>query len=152
MTASDGEKVPASERLLNIATSATGLGVLGAGARVSGKLATKIDNIVSKIPSVYKENFKCMEFANEFEKALKKSGINGKVLKVTSEKLNIISKNKNFEAIAIGSKYEGKGGIHVGIQIGDKVYDNLHPNGIPYDQWISDFEGQGIKIKIDKEF
>jgi hypothetical protein len=144
MTASDGEKVPASERLLNIATSATGLGVLGAGARVSGKLAAKIDNIVAKIPSVYKVNLKCLEFANDLKNGLKKAGIEGKTIVLESKSAYIVC--KSYEA---GKTAITRNGKHVGVQVGDRVYDNIHPEGIPYEQWISEFESnEKIKVTI----
>ncbi|MDR2407219.1 MAG: hypothetical protein LBE13_03790, partial [Bacteroidales bacterium] len=143
MTSSDGEKVSASERILNIATSTAGVGFLGAGVKVSGKLATKIDNIVSKIPGVYKANLKCADFANTFIKALKKEGINGKSIELSGNKRGYII-CKSYESGNVSISETGK---HIGVQVGDKVYDNLHPNGIPFDQWIKEFDSiGGIKI------
>jgi hypothetical protein len=31
-------------------------------------------------------------------------------------------------------------GRHVGVRVGDTVFDNLHPNGMQYDQWLQDFD------------
>jgi Papain fold toxin 2 len=34
-------------------------------------------------------------------------------------------------------------GRHVGVRVGDLVFDNLHPEEIPFDQWIADFDAIG---------
>lgn len=34
-------------------------------------------------------------------------------------------------------------GHHVGVQVGDLVFDNLHPDGMPYGDWLQDFDGLG---------
>ena len=36
-------------------------------------------------------------------------------------------------------------GIHQGIQVGDRVYDNLNPNGINYDEWLDDLGYTGYE-------
>ena len=36
-------------------------------------------------------------------------------------------------------------GYHCGIQDDGIVYDNLHPNGIPFIEWINDLGGEGSK-------
>jgi hypothetical protein len=109
----------------------------------------KIDNIVSKIPSVYKANFKCVEFANELVKALKKSGINGKIIELNGGQRGYIV-CKSYKSGASSISETGK---HIGVQVGDKVYDNLHPNGIPFDHWIQGFDSpEGINIVNIIEF
>ncbi len=43
-------------------------------------------------------------------------------------------------------------GRHEGIRVGDIVFDNLHPNGMPFDQWIGDFDaigGEVVRCTID---
>jgi hypothetical protein len=103
----------------------------------------KIDDIVAKIPSTYKANFKCTEFANELVKALKKSGINGKTIELNGGNRGfIVCKSYKSGSVSISET-----GNHVRVQVGDKVYDNLHSNGIPFDQWIQGFDSpEGIKI------
>jgi hypothetical protein len=34
-------------------------------------------------------------------------------------------------------------GRHIGIRVGDVVFDNLHPDGMPIDQWLADFDAIG---------
>ena len=44
-------------------------------------------------------------------------------------------------------------GRHLGVRVGDTVFDNLHPNGMPFDQWIKDFDAiGGIKIHSVTDF
>jgi hypothetical protein len=31
----------------------------------------------------------------------------------------------------------------VGVRVGDVVFDNLHPDGMPFDQWLKDFDALG---------
>src|SRR5438067_1456630 len=37
-----------------------------------------------------------------------------------------------------------RNGRHVGVRVGDMVFDNLHPNGMPSDQWMKDFDAYGV--------
>jgi hypothetical protein len=34
-------------------------------------------------------------------------------------------------------------GRHVGVRVGDTVFDNLHPHGLPFDTWLADFDAIG---------
>ena len=34
-------------------------------------------------------------------------------------------------------------GRHVGVRVGDIVFDNLHPDGMPFEQWLKDFDAIG---------
>ena len=34
-------------------------------------------------------------------------------------------------------------GYSLALVDGDLVFDNLHPNGMPYDQWMRDFDAIG---------
>lgn len=56
------------------------------------------------------------------------------------------SKTLNNQAISTN-------GRHVGVKVGDMVYDNIHKAGIPYADWINDLEAHnGIKIKSATPF
>ncbi|MCD1258179.1 hypothetical protein B5M42_004910 [Paenibacillus athensensis] len=42
-------------------------------------------------------------------------------------------------------------GFHTGILYEDKVYDNIHKEGVPYQTWLDDFSGFGQRtITRDK--
>jgi hypothetical protein len=34
-------------------------------------------------------------------------------------------------------------GRHVGVRVSDLAFDNLHPDGLPYDEWLQDFDAVG---------
>ena len=44
--------------------------------------------------------------------------------------------------------YNGK---HFAIEFNGKVYDNIHPNGIEFNEWISDFDSSGVISYIIEE-
>lgn len=34
-------------------------------------------------------------------------------------------------------------GRHVAVRVGDVTFDNLHPDGVPFDEWLKDFDAIG---------
>ena len=34
-------------------------------------------------------------------------------------------------------------GRHLGIRVGEAVFDNLHPQGLAFDRWLQDFDALG---------
>jgi hypothetical protein len=44
-------------------------------------------------------------------------------------------------------------GRHVGVRVGDLVFDNLHPNGLAYDEWLKDFDAVGgVQVQATTAF
>ncbi len=44
-------------------------------------------------------------------------------------------------------------GRHVGVRVGDVMLDNLHPNGVPFDDWLRDFQSiHGVAITSTQDF
>ncbi len=44
-------------------------------------------------------------------------------------------------------------GRHVGIRVGNTVFDNLHPAGFPFDRWLSDFDAiGGVEVHAVTDF
>ncbi len=44
-------------------------------------------------------------------------------------------------------------GRHLGVQVGDIVFDNLHPNGLPYEKWLQDFNAPfGLVVHSQTDF
>ncbi len=93
-----------------------------------------IGNLTKKIPQKYKEIYKCEEYANSLEKLMKKNGISGEKIHIESNSWFIYSDKYG------GNISENK--QHYAIKIGNKVYDNMTPNGMNYDNWLADL---GIK-------
>jgi hypothetical protein len=60
----------------------------------------------------------------------------------------IISKSLPPTAPAIS-----RNGRHVGVRLGDTVFDNLHPEGMPFNRWIADFDSLGgVRVDSITEF
>jgi|GEM_PF-2358651 len=94
------------------------------------KILGKIKNIIGDIPDSYKKWGKCKEFAGALEEGLKADGINGRKIFIQSSTGQIYSEKLG--------KSVTDNGEHVAIRVGDIVYDNLNPNGIPYKEWADD--------------
>jgi hypothetical protein len=44
-------------------------------------------------------------------------------------------------------------GRHVGVRVGDVAFDNLHPTGMPFDQWLKDFDAVGgVEVHATTDF
>jgi Papain fold toxin 2 len=44
-------------------------------------------------------------------------------------------------------------GWHVGVRIGNLVFDNLHPDGMRYDDWVQDFDAiEGVTVSVASDF
>jgi hypothetical protein len=86
--------------------------------------------IINDIPDVYKKWGKCKEFAGALEAGLKKNGIAG-------QRINIKSSTGQIYSDKLGRGVTDNG-EHAAIRVGDTVYDNLNPKGVPYKEWADD--------------
>lgn len=98
----------------------------------------KTQELSKEIDASKKTNFKCKDFAEDLKSKMNKNGIHG-------EKIEI---KPNYGTDYIYSdSLKGSistNGYHCGIQVDGIVYDNLHPNGIPFIEWINDLGGEGL--------
>jgi hypothetical protein len=84
--------------------------------------------------------FQCQECAANIKQALVAAGHQGQQVEIRG------AGGRDF---MICLSYDGgrttitQNGRHTGIRIGDIVVDNLHPDGMPFDQWIKDFDAIG---------
>ena len=83
--------------------------------------------IAAGLPGSVKCFGKCLNFADEFSQALRQQGIGGTIIRLEKQ------------GAAIGD-VRGKGtfvgtDVHEAVQIGDTVFDNLNPNGVPFSEW-----------------
>ena len=102
-------------------------------------------SIVKDITRKYGK-LQCRECSKEIVETLKNRGIKGEVIEIRGKGGNpfIISKKLGNQAIS-------ENGTHVGVKVGNTVYDNIHQDGIPYNQWIKDFDAiGGIDVKKTK--
>jgi len=90
---------------------------------------TTPEELAEKVPNKYKEKYKCKQFADELEKLLKENGISG-------ERVTVRSKTDWIWSDKYGTISEN--GTHQAIKIGDKIFDNMNPQGISYTDWQMD--------------
>jgi hypothetical protein len=80
---------------------------------------------------------KCDECATTLIGRLKAAGIKGQRIEIRGGHDFIVSATHGAqEAIS-------RNGRHVGVRVGEMVYDNIHPNGLPFSQWLKDFDAAG---------
>ncbi|MCI0681666.1 MAG: hypothetical protein L0Y71_06150 [Gemmataceae bacterium] len=81
--------------------------------------------------------FQCEECANNVEQALMAAGLPGERIELRA------GQGRQFMACL---SYDGGrtsitlNGRHLGIRVGRLVFDNLHTDGLGYDEWLRDFD------------
>lgn len=84
--------------------------------------------------------FECQQCADKVRQTLVAAGHRGQRIEIRG------AGGRDF---MICVSYDGgqatitQNGRHVGIRVGDVVVDNLHPRGMPFEQWIKDFDAIG---------
>ena len=113
---------------------------------VSG-LGVLVHNNYVQIASAVARRFgllDCVPASNAIVKALKAQGIRGEVIHLrTINKHGFILSDKH------GSSAISRNGHHVGVRVEGMVFDNIHPDGIPYEKWLQDFHADP-PVSIDK--
>jgi hypothetical protein len=83
---------------------------------------------------------RCQECAENIRDALVAAAFRGQLVELRSP---------GIRPYIICLSYDGgrstitRNNRHVGVRVGDLVFDNLHPNGMPYDDWVRDFDAVG---------
>jgi hypothetical protein len=84
--------------------------------------------------------FQCQACAESIKQALIAAGHRGQQIEV---------RGGGDRGFIICVSYDGgrttitRNGRHVAIRVGNLVVDNLHLDGMPFDQWIKDFDALG---------
>jgi hypothetical protein len=89
------------------------------------------DNFAKAITQKHGQ-YQCVECADELVAACKAKGINGKRLQITTE-------NEMPLGLRDLDLQVSHWGRHDGVQIGDKVYDNIFKDGILRQDWENAF-------------
>jgi hypothetical protein len=110
--------------------------------RVAGAALASNAQVIASTAAQGFKNLQCQECAAKVMAALKKSGIKGELVELNGGKGFMISKSfSRTEAIS-------ENGRHLEVRVGDMVYDNIHLNGIPYAEWVKDFDSiEGVVVK-----
>ncbi|WP_353938891.1 papain fold toxin domain-containing protein [uncultured Chryseobacterium sp.] len=83
------------------------------------------------MPSSLKQLNMCKDFASELIKRMTSQGIKGEMVTLKSSR-NIWSDAFNMNISTNGD--------HVGVKVGNMVYDNLYPQGIKFTDWMMDLQ------------
>jgi hypothetical protein len=93
---------------------------------------------------------KCHECAEAIRTALVAAGHNGQLIELRAMDNKPYLVCLSFEC---GLTPITQNGRHLGVRVGDLVFDNLHPDGMLYDEWLQDFDARtGVKIHSVTEF
>jgi len=82
----------------------------------------------------------CEECASSVRDALVAAGYPGEIIELRAA---------GTRPYIICLSYDGgqatitRNGRHVGTRVGDLVFDNLHPDGMVFDQWVKDLDAWG---------
>jgi DNA-binding transcriptional MerR regulator len=90
------------------------------------------------------KNLECKECAEALLKEFNKAGVNGTIRELRRPTDFII------DAAGDGSRAVSENGRHFGVQVGNTVYDLLHPNGIPIDSWAKAYQSYGNIVLVPK--
>ena len=105
---------------------------------ISFKYSDEIGKGISKIAGKYK-NLECVECADEVMGYLKSIGQNGTRINLQCKINNGQKWMGNIYSNSL-DKIISQNGKHSAILYNNKVYDNLNPNGINYEDWLKDFD------------
>ncbi len=114
-------------------------------------------NMIREVTARF-DNLKCVECADAIIANLKRAGISGKLLQYQTldEAGNPISRFIISHAQEMVGQLNAisRSGMHRGVLVEGKVYDNIHRSGIDYELWIRDLESTApnFKVSILQEF
>jgi RHS repeat-associated protein len=115
-------------------------GLNGCGSKIAAQAAQPFKNKIGK----------CEECAAHIKAKMQAAGEHGVVIKIVKP-----TKAKEYDYIYSDSqgKVISTNGEHFGVLANGLVYDNLHPDGLPRDQWLNDFHSRhGIVIESETPF
>ncbi|WP_131724453.1 papain fold toxin domain-containing protein [Chryseobacterium indologenes] len=91
-----------------------------------------VSKIIEAIPSSLKQMFQCKQFAASLMERMTAQGMKGEMVTLQSQTRYIWSNTFNRTITETGE--------HVGVKVGNTMYDNLYPQGIEYSKWLMDLE------------
>jgi hypothetical protein len=110
----------------------------------STKLYEAIGNLVIRFPLLH-----CEECASTLQEWLKQRGIPGKLWR--------LSTRSDDEDFILSDRLEQKGcfetitenGVHYGVEVFGKIFDNLSRQGLSPEDWVNDFTSPSNEFKVE---
>ena len=94
--------------------------------------------------------FECVECATAIKRALQAAGHSGQWLEIRGAGRRPYMVCISFDGGAATITQNGK---HIAVRVGDRAFDNLHPQGMPFEQWLGDFDAiGGVEITAEAAF
>ena len=86
------------------------------------------------------EVFQCLECARSIKNSLVAAGHQGQLIEIRGAGGRDFMICLSYDA---GQSTITQNGRHIGVRIDDMVFDNLHAEGMRFEQWIKDFDAIG---------
>jgi Papain fold toxin 2 len=92
----------------------------------------------------------CQECAENIRKALVAAGLHGQFVELRTPSIRPFIVCLSYDG---GNNSITQNGTHIGVRVGDLMFDNLHPDGMPYDDWVRDFDAwPGVVVSVLDDF
>jgi hypothetical protein len=82
----------------------------------------------------------CEACARNIQKALQNEGQKAQMIEIRGGGARGFIVSRSFDG---GRTAIAQNGRHLGVRVGEVVFDNLHPDGLLFDEWIKDFDAIG---------
>ena len=107
------------------------------GAWVHNTCVDKARDLASRLPSELRCWGQCKQFASALQEGLQQLGVKGTRIEIQ------VGKGITPVSDTVGVLAE-RGVGHAAVRVGDTVFDNLRPGGIPYQEFIDDLGGSSF--------
>jgi hypothetical protein len=94
------------------------------------------------------ELYQCQECANAVMQWLKENSISGRIIKIQTRLGEDYIISKRLERLLINDSIT-LNGIHYGVEIKARVFDNLSSEGLSLSNWLNDFECASGEFIVD---
>lgn len=108
------------------------------------ELYEAISNIVTRFPLLH-----CQECASTIKRWLKQRGVRGRLWRISTRYdhedfilSNRLEKQGCFESIT-------ENGVHYGVEVYEKIFDNLSRHGLSPENWVQDFTSLSNEFQVE---
>lgn len=86
------------------------------------------------------ERLQCVECAASIRNALIAGQHHGTIIELRGSEAGDFIVCRSYDEARTAICQNGR---HIGVRVGDLAFDNLHPQGLPYEEWLLDFDAPG---------
>ncbi|OUL30452.1 hypothetical protein BV372_22000 [Nostoc sp. T09] len=107
------------------------------------KIYQEVGSIVANF-----ELYKCEECATAVMQWLRENSISGRIIKIQTRLGEDYIISKRLEKLLINDSIT-LNGIHYGVEVKERVFDNLSTEGLTLRNWLNDFECSSGEFIVD---